>query len=76
MSSAELPCVTLLLVWLAIYLVLVHFLTAVECGEVAIAPATFSLAGSSTLAAVHLWIHVKETALQKRRRGREKYFIT
>ena len=65
MSSAELPCVTRPLVWLAIHLVLVHILTAVECVEEAIAPATFPLAGSSTLAAVHLWVHVKENALQK-----------
>ena len=53
-SSAELPCVTQLLVWLAIHLVLVHVLTVVECVEVAIAPTTLSLAGSCTFAAVYL----------------------
>ena len=64
-SSAELPCVTRPLLWLAIHLVLVHILIAVERVEVAVAPAAFSLAGSSNLAAVHLWVHVKETSLQK-----------
>jgi len=54
MSSAELPGVTRPLLWLAIHLVLVHILIAVECVEEAVAPAAFSLAGSSTLAAVHL----------------------
>jgi len=62
MSSAELPVITRPLFWLAIHLVLVHILTAVERGEVAVAPAPFSLAGSSTLTAVHLWVHVKETS--------------
>jgi len=54
MSSAELAFVTRPLVWLAIHLVLVHVLTAVERVEVAVAPAAFSLAWSSTLAAVNL----------------------
>jgi hypothetical protein len=54
MSSAELACVTRPLFWLAIHLVLVHILTVVECVEEAVTPATFPLAGSSTLAAVHL----------------------
>jgi len=53
-SSAELPGVTWPLFWLAIHLVLVHILTAVERVEEAVAPTTFPLAGSSTLAAVHL----------------------
>jgi hypothetical protein len=54
MSSAELPCVTRPLFWLAIHLVLVHILTVVECVEEALAPATFPLAGSSTLATMNL----------------------
>jgi len=54
MSSAELPGVTRPLFRLAIHLVLVHILTAVERVEVAVAPAAFPLAGSSALATVHL----------------------
>jgi hypothetical protein len=53
-SSGELPCITWLPVWLAIQFVLMHFLTAVEITEAAIASTSFPLAGSSTLAAVHL----------------------
>jgi len=53
-SSAELPSVTRPLLWLAIHLVLLHILTAVECVEVAVPPTAFPLAGSITLTAVHL----------------------
>lgn len=54
LSSGELPRVARLLVWLAIHFILVHLLIAVECIKVTIAPATFPLAGTRTLTAMHL----------------------